>query len=112
MEQRIVDIDFDALTKRRTFFASPAAWEDEVLYFLMLDRFSDGRENGFLDNAGAIVTTGTTAPFQPADRGNATTTSAIRTRWFDAGGAFVGGTLRGLESKIGISSDSVLPRSG
>jgi glycosidase len=101
MEQRIADIDFDALTKGRTFFRSPAAWEDEVLYSLMVDRFSDGRENGFRDNAGAVVTTGTTAPFQPGDRGNATTTPAARTRWFDAGGTFVGGTLRGVESKIG-----------
>ena len=101
MEQRIVDIDFDALTSGRTFFPSPAAWEDEVLYFLMLDRFSDGREKGFLDNAGATVSTGATVRFQPADRGNATTTPADRTQWFDAGGKFVGGTLRGLESKIG-----------
>ena len=101
MEQRIADIDFHALTAGRTFFASPAAWEDEVLYFLMLDRFSDGRENGFRDNTGAIVGTGTTPPFQPADRGNATATPQDRARWFDAGGKFVGGTLAGLESKIG-----------
>src|SRR4029453_1649726 len=101
MEQRIADIDFDALTAGRTFFPSPAAWEDEVLYFLMLDRFSDGRENGYRDNSGAIVTTGTTAPFQPADRGNATATAADRQHWVEAGNRFVGGTLRGLESKIG-----------
>jgi glycosidase len=100
MEQRIADIDFNALTGR-TFFPSPAAWEDEVLYFLMLDRFSDGNENAYLDNAGVLVTTGTTPAFQPADRGNATTTPADRQRWFDAGGRFVGGTLTGLESKIG-----------
>ena len=37
---------FRRATTGRTFFPSPAAWEDEVLYFLMLDRFSDGRENG------------------------------------------------------------------
>ncbi len=78
MEQRIADIDFNALTAGRTFFPSPAAWEDEVLYFLMLDRFSDGRETGYLDNTGALVTTGTTPPFQPADRGNATSTAADR----------------------------------
>jgi hypothetical protein len=34
VEQRIADIDFNALTTGRTFFPSPAAWEDEVLYFL------------------------------------------------------------------------------
>ena len=101
MERRIADIDFNALTTGRTFFPSPAAWEDEVLYFLMLDRFSDGREQGYRDNAGAIVATGTTPPFQPSDRGNATTTPDDRRRWFESGGAFVGGTLPGLESKIG-----------
>jgi glycosidase len=100
MEQRIADIDFAALTSGRTFFPSPPAWEDEVLYFLMLDRFSDGRENGYRDNEGAIVTTGTTPPFQASDRGNATGTAAERERWVQAGGRFVGGTLRGLESKI------------
>ena len=101
MEQRIADIDFNALTAGRTFFPSPAAWEDEVLYFLMLDRFSDGRETGYRDNSGALVTTGTTPPFQPADRGSATSTAVDRQRWVDAGNRFAGGTLRGLESKIG-----------
>ena len=101
MEQRIADIDFNALTAGRTFFPSPAAWEDEVLYFLMLDRFSDGRETGYRDNSGAVVTAGTTPPFQPADRGNATSTAVDRQRWVDAGNRFTGGTLGGLESKLG-----------
>ena len=38
---------------------------------------------------------------RPSDRGNATGTAAERDRWAQAGGRFVGGTLRGLESKIG-----------
>jgi glycosidase len=101
MEKRIADINFETLTAGRTYFPSPAAWEDEVLYFLMLDRFSDGRETGYRDNSGTIVTTGTTPPFQPSDRGNATSTATDRQRWTDAGNKFVGGTLRGLESKIG-----------
>lgn len=101
MEQRIADIDFHNLVAGQTFFPSPAAWEDEVLYFLMLDRFSDGQENEYRDNAGQIVTTGSTLPFQASERGNATTTAGDRQRWYDAGGGFVGGTLKGLESKIG-----------
>jgi len=104
VEQRIADIDFDSLVAGRKYFPSPAAWEDEVLYFLMLDRFSDGRENFFLDNSGHAVTTGSTSPFQSTDRGNATTTAASRQKWFDAGGDFVGGTLKGLETKIGYLS--------
>ena len=46
-ERSVADIDLRALTAR-AFFPSPVAWEDEVLYFLMLDRFSDGRETGYL----------------------------------------------------------------
>lgn len=104
MEKQISEIDFDGLVAGRDFFPSPVAWEDEVLYFLMLDRFSDGRENLFIDNDEHLVTTGSTPPFQSPDRGNATRTAAERQKWFDAGGGFVGGTLRGLETKIGYLS--------
>jgi hypothetical protein len=40
IEKSLFDLDFAGLT-RRTFTPSPAAWEDEVLYFLLLDRFCD-----------------------------------------------------------------------
>jgi glycosidase len=84
----------------RSFFESPAAWEDEVLYFLMLDRFSDGREDGFRGNDGAVVH-GVTPPMAAGDPGNAVQTEAKATAWREAGGRFVGGTLEGLTSKIG-----------
>lgn len=99
--KRLSDIDFQSLTTNRSYFPSPAAWEDEVLYFMMLDRFSDGRETGFRDNNGDIVTQGTTPPFQEKDRGNATTNNADRQKWYEAGAKYVGGNLKGLESKIG-----------
>ena len=41
IEKSLLELDFASLT-RRTFTPSPAAWEDQVLYFLLLDRFSDG----------------------------------------------------------------------
>ena len=41
VESRIADIDLAALSAGRTYHPSPMAWEDEILYFLMLDRFSD-----------------------------------------------------------------------
>lgn len=94
-ERRFADIDLRTLTAR-PFFPSPIAWEDEVLYFLMLDRFSDGRERDYLANDGAPVATGTTPRFQPADAGN-----APQTAWVEAGRRFCGGTLPGLASKIG-----------
>lgn len=94
-ERSVSDIDIRALTAR-PYFPSPIAWEDEVLYFLMLDRFSDGRETGYLDNDGNVVATGTTPVFQAGDAGN-----APRDAWVRAGQAFCGGTLRGLTTKIG-----------
>jgi glycosidase len=34
------------LPRREAYFPSPTDWRDEVLYFLLVDRFSDGREAG------------------------------------------------------------------
>jgi glycosidase len=99
-EQRVTDLKLSELTRQR-FFPSPAAWEDQVLYFLLVDRFSDGRETGYRDLAGDVVATGATASFRPDDDGNAIQTEDDARRWREAGGAFVGGTLRGLQSKLG-----------
>jgi glycosidase len=98
--QRLSDLDFARL-RDRMFFPSPAAWEDQVMYFLMLDRFSDGKERGYRGNNGGLVTTGTTPAFQPADSRNAIQTEESAGRWREAGGGWVGGTLDGLTSKIG-----------
>jgi glycosidase len=82
-------------------FPSPIAWEDQAFYFLMLDRFSDGRENGYKDNQGNLVRSGTTPAYSPAGAENAVKTEADAARWREAGVKYVGGTLKGLESKIG-----------
>ncbi len=95
-ELSLADIDLRALTAARRFFPPPVAWEDEVLYFLMLDRFSDNHENDYIGNDSHRVLGGTTAPFQPGDADN-----APRDAWVRAGQRFCGGTLLGLESKIG-----------
>src|SRR5215211_3869592 len=99
VEQRLSDLDF-APFFRRTYHPSPAAWEDQVLYFLMLDRFSDEREDGYRGNDGTPVN-GTTPLFQSGDAGNATQTAADAERWREAGRTWAGGTLRGLASKMG-----------
>lgn len=99
-ERSLRELDFPALCNRR-FFPSPAAWEDLVLYFLMLDRFSDGKEKGFRDNNAKKVSGGTTPLFQSSDEGNAVRTPADAEHWRAAGGQWVGGTLKGLTSKIG-----------
>jgi hypothetical protein len=67
IEKSLLDLDFAALT-RRTFTPSPAAWEDQVLYFLLLDRFSDGNEQGGYCNAdGRLVCGGVTPLYRPED---------------------------------------------
>ena len=99
-ENSLLEVDLARLCDRQ-FFPSPAAWEDQVLYFLMLDRFSDGNEQGYRGNNGRRVRRGTTALFQPTDAENAIQTLEAAERWREAGAHWVGGTLKGLTSKIG-----------
>lgn len=100
-EKSLRELDLAGLIAGRHYFPSPQHWEDQVLYFLMVDRFSDGAENLFRDNQAQIVTTGTTPPFVPEANGNAVRTESDAGRWREAGTRFVGGTLTGLESKLG-----------
>ena len=83
--RRVSDLDIDAL-RGREFFPSPVAWEDQVLYFLMLDRFSSGEE---------------TDAFRPEDAESAVRAEEDAARWREAGRGWVGGTLRGLTGRIG-----------
>jgi len=93
-ERSLAELDWKTLISRR-FHPSPAAWEDQVLYFLMLDRFSDGREDGYRDAAGDPVA-GETPRFTLAEAGN-----IDRGAWAAAGTRWCGGTLAGLRSKLG-----------
>ena len=96
IEKSLLELDFASLT-RRTFTPSPAAWEDQVLYFLLLDRFSDGKEkDGYRDIAGRPVPGGVTPLYRPEDAGRVDYDT-----WFRAGGGWQGGTLQGLRSKLG-----------
>lgn len=97
--QRVADLDLRAL-RGRSYHPSPVAWEDEVLYFLLLDRFSDGREDDWIDNDGGVVS-GTTPRFEEADRDGAVGDADSARAWREAGSRFVGGTLRGLAGKMG-----------
>lgn len=96
IEKSLLELDFASLT-RRTFTPSPAAWEDQVLYFLLLDRFSDGNESGgHRDSAGGPVESGATPLYRPENPGRVDYDT-----WFRAGGGWQGGTIRGLRSKLG-----------
>jgi hypothetical protein len=77
IEKSLLEIDFASLT-RRTFTPSPAAWEEQVLYLLLLDRFSDGREkDGYQDNADRPVETGATPLYELGDTGRVEEQSRI-----------------------------------
>jgi glycosidase len=101
VEKRLADLDWKSLLDR-SFHPSPAAWEDQILYFLLPDRFSDGKERGYKDITGNTVTTGSTPRYnRDQDFENALQTPSDAQKWRDAGGVFVGGTLPGLTGKLG-----------
>ena len=87
-----------ALPRRARYHASPADWRDEVLYFLLPDRFSDGAEAGRppLDRANP-------AAARPALPGG----EPWRwDRWAESGADhWQGGTLAGVRSKLGYLAD-------
>lgn len=99
MVRRAADLDLKG-PSHRTGFPSPVAWEDEVLYFLLLDRFSDDSEAGYRGNEGGEIA-GVTPLFTPANVGDACTTATSAAQWRAAGAAWVGGNLVGLRNKIG-----------
>ena len=104
VERSLSEIDLNAIADGRSFHPSPAAWDDEVLYFLMLDRFSDGKEyGGFADADGNPVAGpggGRSTPlFEAADAGKAPWEA-----WFEAGKGWCGGRLSGLKDKLGYLS--------
>jgi glycosidase len=96
IEKSLLELDFASLT-RRTFTPSPAAWEDQVLYFLLLDRFSDGQEkDGYRDNQDRPVTSGSTPLYRFEENARIDYNT-----WFNAGDGWHGGTIAGLRSKLG-----------
>jgi glycosidase len=99
MRLRLDDLDWTGF-RDRPFHPSPSSWADQVLYFLLVDRFSDGREDGYRDRAGNLVR-GTTPVFGPADVGNAVATAEDAAAWRAAGATWAGGTLAGIRSKLG-----------
>ncbi|KAF2653042.1 glycoside hydrolase family 13 protein [Lophiostoma macrostomum CBS 122681] len=85
---------------RQRLSPSPVSWEDQVLYFLLPDRFSNGDEAGALDSEG-IATSGSVRSFAPSDNANAIRSHKDALKWQANGNTFQGGTLRGILSKLG-----------
>lgn len=83
------------------YFPSPIAWEDQVLYFLLVDRFSNNQERGYKDINNVKVSQGTISSFQLIDNGNAVQSQENSEQWCASGSKWCGGNLKGLQSKIG-----------
>lgn len=102
VERNLKDINWSALIGDRNYYPSPAAWEDEVLYFLFVDRFSDGKEyGGFADVAGVPVTGSTTkrtTSMFDLERDGGRAEFQV---WFHAGKSWCGGNIAGIRDKLG-----------
>lgn len=86
-DRRSIDaIDLRALAGEKTYFPSPDEWEDQVLYFLLVDRFSDGKESE-------------RSLFHDEDR-DQVVREGRDDQWRDARHLWQGGTLRGVQSKL------------
>lgn len=79
-----------SLSPRGRVFPSPADWRDQTLYFLLPDRFSDGQEA-----ARPVFDPNNPSQFAVTDKA----------AWMSAGKGFTGGTLKGIESKLGYLKD-------
>ena len=85
------------LPTRQSYLPSPTDWRDEVLYFLLVDRFSDGNEAGrtLLDRSNVA----TARPNQPNGQ------PWRWDQWARSGNErFQGGTLNGVRSQLGYLS--------
>lgn len=87
--------------KTNNYTPSPKAWEDQVLYFMMTDRFSNNEENNYLDNTGKPIKNGSIPLFNKRDIGNAVKSNAAQQTWDNAGKVWCGGNLKGLMNKMG-----------
>jgi glycosidase len=88
------------IQKQNHYHPSPGDWSDQVIYFLLIDRFSNQLEDGYKDAAGHIVQ-GSTPLFSPGDTNNAVQAATDIQNWENAGSQWLGGTLKGVQSKLG-----------
>lgn len=81
------------LPRRRPFHPSPVDWRDEILYFLLVDRFSDGREH-----TRPLLDRSDLAAARPAGHDG----QGWRwDRWAESGAdRWQGGTLAGVRSRL------------
>ncbi|MCP3955276.1 MAG: alpha-amylase, partial [Desulfobacterales bacterium] len=101
VEKSLTEINWDTLKQGKTYYPSPVAWEDEVLYFLFVDRFSNGKEfGGFKDRDGNLVQNSSSRT-TPLFNLQSDAWKADRETWFNAGKTWCGGHIKGIQDKLG-----------
>ncbi|OCK97326.1 glycoside hydrolase family 13 protein [Cenococcum geophilum 1.58] len=97
----VKDVLAESQSSAAAFHKSPLAWEDQQLYFLLPDRFSNNDEDGYQGVDGRLVNGSTKMFNAETDTGNAIRTPQDADLWMDAGSKFVRGSLQGVKSKLG-----------
>ena len=94
IERHLAEINWEELKKDRLYYPSPVNWEDEVLYFLFVDRFSDSKEyGGFSDVQGQPITGHTDQRSTPLFDAESDANQADRNIWFAAGRTRISGSV-------------------
>ncbi len=83
----IEEINLKEIKNNTKYFKSPADWEDQIIYFLIVDRFSDGKE----DNREL---------FNPAEDFDSIKETDSIEEWHNWGEKWNGGNLQGVISKL------------
>jgi len=83
----INELNFEEITKNRSYHPSPLEWEEQILYFLLVDRFSNGQEKNLYN--------------PDTDYENALKNEESKQQWLEQGDKWLGGTLQGSKSKLG-----------
>lgn len=86
--KNVNDTNLEKLVQNRSYHPSPAAWENEVLYFLLLDRFADGQEDK-------------RRLFNPeTDNDSVLKDEQALAAWHERASDWNGGNLRGLAGRL------------
>lgn len=83
----INDIDLNKLKENKEFYKSPTNWEDQIIYFLMIDRFSDGNEEN-------------REMYDPKIDFDGVVGTEEEENWQEWGDKWNGGNLKGVISKL------------
>ncbi len=82
----IEEIELKKLAAEREYTKSPEAWEEQILYFLVVDRFADGEDYPLYNSE--------------EDYENALETEEKEKRWLEASYSWNGGNFKGLIKKL------------